>query len=594
MRFARLAEYFERLETIAGRKLLVDTLAQMFGEVDIDDVERVVYLCQGRVAPYFEPIEIGLGEQLVAEAIAQAYGSTRVEVLRRYGAAGDLGLVAQEIAAESDRPRTADADPTVGDVFDELLRIALTSGAGSVERKVALLANLLSQVGPIEAKHLVRIPLGRLRLGIGDPTVLDALSVAKVGSTRLRAALERAYNETSDLGLIAKTLWLGGAEAVAAIGVQVGKPIRPALAERLPSAEAILERLGPCAVEPKLDGFRCQVHKSGDSVSIFSRNLENMTEMFPEIVAATRSGVRANTAIFEGEAIAYNPASDEYLPFQETTRRRRKHRVTEMAAELPLRLFAFDVMYLDGESVAARPYVERRDLLERTIVGGDVLGVTQQVLAESPGDLDTIFLDSIGKGLEGVVAKRLDSPYQAGARNFNWVKLKRAQAGHLRDTVDCVILGFIFGRGKRVSFGAGALLVGVYDAERDEFATVTKIGTGLSDEEWRDVRRRCDRITLEGRPARVSSIIEPSVWVEPEVVVEVLADEITRSPVHTAGRRDGEPGYALRFPRVVSFRGDDKRPEDATTVAEIIEMYDQQTASRVQPARRGRKSEPRT
>lgn len=174
------------------------------------------------------------------------------------------------------------------------------------------------------------------------------------------------------------------------------------------------------------------------------------------------------------------------------------------------------------------------------------------------------------------MTKKLDAVYQAGARNFNWVKLKRTSSGELQDTVDCVILGYIYGRGKRSSFGAGALLAGVYDDERDEFVTITKIGTGLSDEEWREIRRRCDEITVDQKPARVNSILVPSVWVEPRVVIEVLADEITRSPVHTAGRQNGESGYALRFPRLMRFREDDKQPEQATTVKEIVRMYEMQ------------------
>jgi len=580
MRFARLAQFFEELEVTSSRKALIQILARLFGEVDDTEIDRAVYLCQGRLAPFFEPLEIGMGEKLVADGIALATETSRAEVLARYEKLGDLGLVAAERADAAGRVADPEGGPTIVEVYDCLRSIATSTGSGTVERKLALLSELLSQVDPPSAKHLARIPLGRLRLGIGDPTLLDAFSVARVGDTSLRKTLERAYNETSDLGLIATTLWRDGVDAVRAIQIQLGKPIRPALAERLPSAAAIVAKLGLCAAEPKLDGFRCQVHKDGDRVIIFSRNLENMTEMFPEIAEGTRAQVRAERAIFEGEAVAYNPESEEYLPFQETTRRRRKHQVAEMALELPLRLFVFDVMYVDGENVAPLPYLERRERLRALVAPGDTLEVTPSITTDEPTVLQSFVLENVQKGLEGIVAKKLDSPYQAGARNFNWVKLKRVQAGHLSDTVDCVILGYVFGRGKRAAFGAGALLVGVYDAERDVFETITKIGTGLSDAEWREIRLRCDEITVAERPARVDSVLVPSVWVEPRVVIEVLADEITRSPVHTAGRRNGEPGYALRFPRLITFRGDDKRPEDATTVAEVVDMYSQQAALR--------------
>jgi DNA ligase-1 len=417
-----------------------------------------------------------------------------------------------------------------------------------------------------------------MRLGVGDPTVLDALSFAKVGDRSLRKGLERAYNETSDLGLVGKTLWEGGIEAVDGLTVRVGNPVRPALAERLPSAEAIIAKLGRAAVERKYDGFRCQVHKAGDDIKIFSRNLEDKTASFPEIAEGARRQVALGTAIFEGEALAYNPLSDEYLPFQQTVRRRRKHGVEETAAELPLRLFAFDVLYADGERVMERSYTERHAILERAVEAGDTILISEVHTTGDPEELLEVFNDSIQHGLEGIVAKRPDSPYQAGARNYNWVKLKRAQAGNLQDTVDGVIVGYIYGRGRRTAFGVGTLLVATYDPERDVFPTVTKIGTGLSDAQWRELRERCEPYVSERKPVRVESNIEPSVWVEPQVVIEVLADEITRSPVHPTGEDEWGQGYALRFPRLVGFRQEDKTPEYVTTVAEIVKLYNQQGA----------------
>ena len=514
----------------------------------------------------------------MADAIARAFGGNRATVLKRFDRLGDIGEVAAEIAAESGSSAAPESVPPVREIFDRLLGIARTTGTGSIGAKVEVFASLLREVDPLSCNYLCRVPLGRMRLGVGDPTVLDALSFASVGDKSLRKRLERAYNETSDLGLVGKTLWEGGIEAVDALGIRVGNPVRPALAERLPSAEAIIAKLGRVAVERKYDGFRCQVHKAGSDVRIFSRNLEDLTASFPEITESARRQVVASTAIFEGEALAYNPLSDEYLPFQQTVRRRRKHGVEETAAELPLRLFAFDILYANGESVMERSYAERHAMLENMVQGGDTILISESRTTDEPDELLEVFDDSIQHGLEGIVAKRPDSPYQAGARNYNWVKLKRVQAGNLQDTVDCVIVGYIYGRGRRAAFGVGALLVAVYDPERDVFPTVTKIGTGLSDDQWREVRERCEPYVSGRKPARVESNIEPSVWVEPQVVIEVLADEITRSPVHPTGADNGGQGYALRFPRLVSFRQDDKKPEDVTTVAEIVELYGQQGA----------------
>lgn len=575
MLFSELAHYFARLEETSSRNALVDILAELFRSSPREDIRPTAYLLQGRLAPFFQPTELGMGPNYVADAIARAFESDRQTVVRRFDELGDIGLVAQEMAAAAGREATT---PSVAAAFSRLLAIADISGSGSIEQKVSLFAGLLGEMDPLSANYLCRIPVGKLRLGVGDPTVLDGFSVAHCGDKSLRKRLERAYNETSDLGLIGETLWREGIEGVDRLTIMVGNPVRPALAERLPSPAAIIEKLGRCAVENKYDGFRCQVHKQGDDIHIFSRNLEDMTGMFPEIHSAAQTQLAAASLIFEGEALAYNPLSDEYLPFQQTTKRRRKHNIEETAQQIPLRLFAFDLLYLNGENITSRPFEERKTILKRLIPAEDTILYSREAVVDTPEALMAVFNEAVQDGLEGVVAKKLDSPYQAGARNFNWVKLKRAQSGELQDTVDCVIIGYIYGRGKRSAFGVGALLVAVYDKDRDTFTSVTKIGTGLTDAEWREVRERCAPFVREERPARVESTLVPSVWVEPSVVIEVLADEITRSPIHAAGMSEGGQGYALRFPRLVAFRDADKRPEDATTVREIIEMYGQQGA----------------
>src|SRR5215208_5856488 len=578
VRFSELVQYFLKLEGTSKRNALVEILAELFMRTPGEDVPPTAYLLQGRLAPYFEPVEIGLGNNYVADAIARAFGGDRAGVLERFDRLGDIGEAAAEIAVESGSSAAPESAPAVREIFDRLLGIARTTGAGSIGAKVEAFASLLGDLDPLSCNYLCRVPLGRMRLGVGDPTVLDGFSFARVGDKSLRKRLERAYNETSDLGLVGKTLWEGGVEAVDALSLRVGNPVRPALAERLPSAQAIIAKLRRAAVERKYDGFRCQVHKSEDDIRIFSRNLEDMTASFPEIAEGARRQVVASTAIFEGEALAYNPLSDEYLPFQQTVRRRRKHGVEETAAQLPLRLFAFDVLYADGERIMERSYTERHAILEHVVEAGDTILISEAHTTGEPEELLEVFNDSIQHGLEGIVAKRPDSHYQAGARNYNWVKLKRAQAGNLQDTVDGVIVGYIYGRGRRTAFGVGALLVAAYDPERDVFPTVTKIGTGLSDAQWREVRERCEPYVSERKPARVESNIEPSVWVEPQVVIEMLADEITRSPVHPTGADEVGQVYALRFPRLVNFRQEDKTPEVVTTVAEIVELYNQQGA----------------
>jgi DNA ligase 1 len=575
VKFSELAEYLDQLEATNSRNVLVRILSEVYRACSVDEIEPITYLIQGRLAPFFAPVEIGLGERLLLSAMAMAYGTPKDELSKLYRQIGDLGLTAQRLA-----PKTEGESPSVAEVHRRLFEIAGTSGAGSLQKKLDLFAGLLSDLDPTSAKHLVRITVGKMRLGIGDPTVLDALSFAKRGDRSLRPVLEAAYNRTSDLGLIARTLWAEGEHGIEALKVTVGKPLRAQLAERLPNPEAVIKKLGMVGVQPKYDGFRVQIHKDRDQVSIFSRNLETMTSMFPELVAAANR-LMVESAILDGEAIAYNPESEEYVPFQETTARRRKEGIEEFALKVPLRAFVFDVMYRDGSDLTPLPYEKRFEMVNEVLRESDTLVIAPLTKTDSVEVLTRELLDNISRGLEGVVAKRLDSPYQAGARNFNWVKLKRVASGELTDTIDVVLLGYYGGKGKRAEFGAGAFLAGVYDSDRDEFVTISKLGTGLSDEGWREIHKQVSRLEVSQKPARVNSILIPDVWLQPEIVVEVLADEITPSPRHTAGKVGNEPGFALRFPRIISFRSQDKKPEDATTVREIREMFQQQRQRQV-------------
>lgn len=566
---SRLATAFAELEATRSRTTMVQVLAALFRETAPGNLRMLLYLTQGRLRPEYEPVEIGMGERSMRDILAAAYQTTPEHVAQLSARLGDLGLVAEEL-----NPRR-ESDHPVAEVYTTLLEVAGTAGPGSVERRAQRLTELFSRVGAREGRYLARICLGRLRLGVGDMTLLDGLAAA-YGVTR--APLERAYNLHPDLGWLGETLAAHGVKALEQAHPEPGVPIRPALAERLPSAEAILERLGRCLIEPKYDGLRVQLHRDGDQVWLFSRRLENLTDMLPEIVAAVPPQVKPGRVIMEGEALVYNPETEEFLPFQITAQRRRKYQVADMTARYPLRLFLFDLMLQGEEDYTPRPLRERRAALRDAIrpAADQPLEVTRGEVVEDAAALTRFFDACISQGLEGIMAKRREAAYHAGARNFNWVKLKRATRGQLRDTVDAVIVGYLLGRGARARLGIGSLLVAVYDPERDEFPTIAKIGSGPSEEEWRRLRELLDQERTPERPARVVSRLTPDVWVQPAYVVEVQADEITRSPMHTAGHQPGQPGFALRFPRLVGWLREDRRPEDATTVAEIREMFAQQ------------------
>ncbi len=573
MRFSKLVDYLAKLEATTKRLEMTAILADLFKEAGEDEIAAIIYLTQERLGPPFEPIDFGIGEALAAEALAKATGKDKDAIKKLYKQLGDYGLVAEKLISDEAKKLT------VTQVFDRLKEIATTSGEGTVEKKTDLLADLLQKLTGREARYVLRIPLGRLRLGIGDPTVMEGLSWSKAGDKSLRPQIERAYNVCSDLGQVARVFKAEGVEALDQIQVQVGKPVRMALAERAKSPEDIITRLGRCSVESKYDGFRCQVHKQGDTVRIFSRNLEETTAMFTDIADGIRKQIQAQSAILEGEALSYDPETGEFHPFQVTMQRKRKYDLEEMTLKYPLRLIAFDLLYLNGKDYTGQPYSQRYDTLASLIAPGDRVEISKHIITQDAKEIEKYFFEAITSGLEGIMAKRLDSKYQAGARNFNWIKLKRSYQGHLSDTVDGVVVGYLRGRGMRARFGIGALLVAVYDDTQDKLVTIAKIGTGFSDAEWPQMRALLDQIKVEQKPARVEALLEPDVWVEPKYVIEMQADEITRSPVHTAGKVRDEPGYALRFPRVKGFIRTDKKPEDATTVREILRMFEKQGKS---------------
>lgn len=579
MPFRALAESLEALEPITGRTQMIGLLADLLRQAGPEDIGQLLYLSQGRLLPDFIQKEFGMNERLIYRSVAQAYNVPHDEVVERSKQLGDAGLVAQEFAQRAQGGSFMNELDNEGislqEVYSLLMKITEAVGSGSQESKVTQLAKLFSRLSPLEAKHVARIVVGRLRVGVGDPTLLDALSFAKAGDKSLRAPLERAYNLSSDLGLVAQTLYSAGPEALDRIQVKVGNPVRMALAERADTAEEILKRLdGRCAIEPKFDGFRMQVHKDGDNISIFSRGLEDLSGMFPDVVSAIHKQIKAETLIMEGEALAFDPETGKFQPFQVTSQRRRVHNIEAMSASHPLRLLAFDLLLVDGRDLTRAPYTERREALEATIAPREGLGGIEPstcIITEDPEEIIVFYEDSLVDGLEGIVAKRLTGTYEAGKRGFNWIKMKRSYNKQMSDTVDCVIVGYDYGKGKRASWGIGSLLVSVYDKANDTFPTVTRVASGISHEGWQELGKRLEADRLPHRDPRVINVISPDVWVTPRYVLELQADEVSRSQMHPAGKTDGA-GYALRFPRILKERSE-RTPEDATSVDEIIELH---------------------
>jgi DNA ligase 1 len=558
MKFKEFAKILEKLEGTASRLEMTDILVDLLKNLSVEEVEEAVYLMMGGLAPRYLKIQFNLADKMVIRAITKVVGKQRKEVLREYKKIGDLGEVVKNYNCGGED------DLTILDVHERLKKIAEDGGEGSQDRKIVALAELLGKVDPVGAKFVARIVLDKLRLGFSTKTVLDALSVMEIGNKSLRKDLDGLDQIHPDLGQLVKKVKQGGIEkAKREIEVEVGVPVESALCQRLNSAGEIIEKMGRVGVEKKFDGSRAQIHfEKGVEIRVFTRNLEESSHQFPELKDMYK-WVKAKSLILDSEAVGVDPKTGKMLPFQETITRKRKHEIAEAASKVPLKFFVFDVLYKDGESLLDKTYEERRKILDEMVDKNKVLVVDDVVVTEDADKVHELHEDFLKKGLEGAVVKKMDGKYLPGRQGWGWVKIKESEGatGKLTDTLDLVVMGFNRGKGKRAGFGVGSFLGGV--RKGDKILTLAKVGTGLTDEQFRDLKIRLDKLVVREKPKEyeVEKILEPDVWVEPGLVVEVAADEITKSPSHTAG-------VALRFPRLVRFR-DDKKVDQATSVAEL-------------------------
>ena len=561
MKFKRLAEYFEKLEKTASRLEMTRILAELFKKASAEEIGKITYLALGRLVPLYESLEFNLAEKMVIRALAEAFGTEQKKVTAIFKKSGDLGAVAQEFKGSS-----KGKGMSVLAVYKRLRQIAEDEGEGSQERKVKGVAQLLHDLDPLSARYVARIVVGKLRLGFSDKTLIDALSWMQKGDKSLREELERAYFVQADIGEMAVTFKQKGIKGLGHFTAKLGVPVMPALCQRLKGAEEMVAKMGKVAAEPKFDGTRVQIHIKGrEFLKTFTRNLDETTHMFPELKSAYKE-VRAKSAILDSEGVGLDPKTKRLLTFQQTIVRKRKHGIEDISRKVPLKFFVFDILYKNGKSLLETSLKTRRKILEQTISGKGVLKLTEQVETDDPKELRRYHAEQLKQGMEGAVVKKIDDPYVPGRRGWSWVKFKEAEKAHgaLADTLDCVVMGYNRGKGKRAGFGIGAFLVGVRKGER--LVTVAKVGTGLTDEQWKEMKRRADEEETEEQPKEyvVDKSLRPDVWVNPKIVVEIAADNLTQSPNHSAK-------LALRFPRLIRFR-DDKRTAQATSLKEVQQL----------------------
>ncbi|MCH7730274.1 ATP-dependent DNA ligase [Patescibacteria group bacterium] len=574
MKFSELSNYLEQLEKTSSRIEITKILAELFKKTDKGEIDKTVYLLLGSLGPSYEGIVFNLAERMMVRVIAKAYSRDAKKVKAIYKKKGDLGDVAASLATGRGKGLG------VAEVYDRLFKVAKDEGEGSQDRKVKAMAKLLSELDPLSVRFVARIPIGKLRLGFSDKTVIDALSWMKKGDKSLRGKLETAYFVLPDVGLLAKKVkQLGVSKATKDTLPVVGVPVLPMLAQRLKSPAEMIKKMGQVGVEPKFDGLRIQIHyrkgpprlakaSRGEAgfVKAFTRNMNETSWMFPEL-AKIGSFISASEVILDTEAVGLDEKTRALANFQTTMTRRRKHEIEETARKIAIKFYVFDILFKDGKNFMGKTYIERRKELAKTVKDSRVFQVVDYQLTKDASVIAKEMLREVKEGLEGIIIKRADSRYVPGRTGWRWVKMKEKEKAHakLADTIDCVVMGYSAGRGRRAEFGVGQFLVGV--REKDQIKTVTKVGTGLTDEQFRELKKRLKRIEVGKKPKEfvVHKNLEPDTWVTPSLVVEIAADEITKSPTHTAG-------FALRFPRLIKFR-DDKSVNQATTLSEVKRLF---------------------
>ena len=575
MKFSIISDAFQQMEATTKRLELTDILVKLIQEIPEDVIAKAIYLIQGKLRPNFEGVELGIAEKLVMRAMSKSSGIPLKKIEDDYNKGGDLGQTAENILQQKIQTTFASEVITLEKVYDTLFKISKLEGKGSQEMKMKYVSSMLNDATPQESKFILKNLLGTLRLGIAENTVMDALAIAFTGKKENREIIENAYNVSSDLGKVAEVISTGGVEEIEKFQIKLFSPIRPMLADRIKSGEETVEKFQEkFAAEYKLDGERAQIHKQKDKIEIFSRSLEIITSYYPDIVEKISKLIISEDVILEAEVVAMNSNSGDFLPFQELMHRRRKYEIEEAVTKYPITVNFFDVLFSEGKNCMDMRYEERRELLEKIIKQDDFARLIPMSIIESKEQVLEVLENSINSGCEGLMLKHLDSTYRAGIRGSNWLKLKREYQNELGDSLDLVVVGAFFGKGRRTG-KYGTLLLSTYNDEEDVFPSICKVGTGFTDESLDQLYQILSpKVTLKKNP-RIVSEMEADVWFEPELVIEIVASEITQSPIHKTALdkiKEGT-GLALRFPKFTGKIRTEKNSEDASTDEEVIALY---------------------
>ena len=579
MEFSIIAEIFEKMEKTSSRIELTNILVELLKKTPKKIIPNVVYLLQGIIRPNFEGVELGVAEKLAIRSISKSSGLPIKKIEDDYRNCGNLGLTASNILKLKTQTTFTAEKITVERVYETLFKIANLEGKGSQDLKMKYISSLLNDATPLEAKFVLNILLGTLRLGIAENTVMDALAIGFTGKKENREQIEAAYNVSSDLGKVSEVIAREGLDGIKKFQISLFNPIRPMLADRIKSEEEAIKKMPTeFAAEYKLDGERVQIHKQVDKIILFSRSLENITKYYPDIVENIVGSLHVNEGIFEAEIVAINENTGEFLPFQELMHRRRKYKLKEAVLQYPITVNFFDVLYFDGKNCLGLKYSERRKILESSVKENNFAKLVPIAIVKNENQIEDFLENSINSGCEGLMLKILDAAYRAGIRGGNWLKLKREYRNELGDSLDLVVIGAYFGKGRRTG-RYGTLLLATYNPEKDNFPSICKVGTGFTDESLDQLYQILSNKVILKKNPRIESEMEADVWFEPELVLEIVASEITLSPIHKTALdtiRKGT-GLALRFPKFTGKIRIEKGSEDASTDEEVCSLYRGQT-----------------
>ncbi len=602
MDFNKIVEYYERVASTRKRLKIIDIITEMFefciANGEMEELKKVIYLTQGRLVPEFEDFpKFGLGEKMIIEALVKYTGKKSNIIKKLINKKGDVGVAVQHMLEKRESGKVSysldvftsksknksdtkakSKDLEINYLYKQLRKISETEGEGSQDRKINLINGILRRCNPKTAKYVINIILSTLRIGLADKTILDGLTKAKLGVKDQRDIVEKAYMIYPDLGEIAKILITQGLKGIQEVRAQVGRPIQMMLASRVRYTE-IQKKLGggKFAAEYKYDGERVQVHLEGSNIDLYSRRLKSISVQYPDVVQTIAKTITVENAIFEGEIVAMDAFYEKMMPFQVLSTRRRKYDIRETVEQVPVCLYCFDLLYLNGENYMDKPLLERRKALELIIPEKDSIQCGEQTLVHNTKEMVAYFEKARGDGAEGVICKSIgeNSVYQAGNRGFLWIKLKALEGAKMLDSIDVVVIGASWGKGKRKGY-LSTIYGAVYHKKRDVFQFLTRIGSGFSEEDLEVFTEALRPLELKKKPMDVKCRDEPDIWIQPQIVIEIIGDELTVSNKADAGTTlNNEEGYGLRFP-VYQRTRDEKGPYDVTTTQEIIQLYKNQ------------------